>query len=421
MKRIIKIPLVANGDLESIIVESNNIFALKEKYNFKSFKQIEDLVRGYTIYPRFEIFVLNQDETEKYELPLEDIISGGNYQENYQNGQRRTLSFTLNNEDGRYTPSPNTIWVGQKFSLKIGMQIQETEDIIWFNKGIFVCSDINPSKTKEQKTVSISLKDKFSVFEGNSGTLTTSLDIEVGTDIESIIKDILLREIGNGSVVDPKPFVYHTSFKGKKTPQKISESAGSKWSSVILKLATFLSAEVFYNADGQLTFVPIVDIMQDSEKPVLFNFFENEGDFQTNGFNLQFENIVNKVVVIGANVNGRTYTAEAVNSNSKSPTNYKRIGYKTGDLINDSAITSDILAKERAEYELRKQSILKSTSSTTVYFNPMLSVNNLISITDDYYKLSRERFLLQTVSFGIDYSGIMSISSVNINELPFTY
>lgn len=421
MRHIIRIPLVASGDVEAITVESSSLTSI-EKYDFKSLKQVEDLIRGYTIYPRFEIFVLNDDETERYMLPLEDILSGGSYNENYQNGQRKTLSITLNNDDGKYTPSIDTIWVGQKFSLKIGMQLNnETNDTIWFNKGVFICSEANPSKTQETKTVALSLRDKFSMFESKTGTLTTSLNIDVGTDIESIIRDVLLYDNGNGYPLDPKPFIYHTSFKGKKTPQKISENAGAKWSSVLLKLATFLSAEIFYNSDGNLTIVPMIDVVQDSDKPVLFDFFEDEGNFQTDSFNLQFDNIVNRIVVIGANVNGRTYKAEAINSNPYSPTNYRRVGYRTGDIVNDSAITSDVLAQERADYELRKQSILKSTSSTGVYFNPLLSVNNLISITDDHFNLSRDRFLLQSISFNIDYSGIMNISSANIKDLPFTY
>jgi hypothetical protein len=54
--------------------------------------------------------------------------------------------------------------------------------------------------------------------------------------------------------------------------------------------------------------------------------------------------MVNRVVVIGANVNGKTCRAEAVNDRAISPINYKKIGYRTGDIVNDSNITSDSLA-----------------------------------------------------------------------------
>ena len=68
--------------------------------------------------PRFRIHWLNEDETVKMILPEEDIISGY-YNENYQNGQRRSLSITLFNEDGRYKPSINGIWANVKFSFEM--------------------------------------------------------------------------------------------------------------------------------------------------------------------------------------------------------------------------------------------------------------------------------------------------------------
>ena len=63
---------------------------------------------------RFRIFVLYPDETINYELPLEDILSGGSYSENYQNGQRRSLSFSLYNVEGKYNPGINNLWAGTK-------------------------------------------------------------------------------------------------------------------------------------------------------------------------------------------------------------------------------------------------------------------------------------------------------------------
>ena len=69
------------------------------------------------IRPRFRIHWLNEDETVKDILPMEDIISGS-YNENYQNGQRRNISLTLHNDDKRYTPSINGIWDNVKFSFE---------------------------------------------------------------------------------------------------------------------------------------------------------------------------------------------------------------------------------------------------------------------------------------------------------------
>ena len=82
--------------------------------------------------------------------------------------------------------------------------------------------------------------------------------------------------------------------------------------------------------------------------------------------------------------------------------------------INDSSIYSDDLAQQRANYELRKVSILKTTMTLSVAYNPLLFVNNLITIVDEHYKINRARFLIQSISFTIGEGNAMSISCSNI-------
>ena len=122
---------------------------------------------------------------------------------------------------------------------------------------------------------------------------------------------------------------------------------------------------------------------------------------------------------MGASNETGTHIAEAVNDDSQSPLCYQRIGYRIASPINDSNITNDMLAQERADYELRQVLIAKSSLNSTVFFNPLLTVNNLVTYTDDFFSLKRERLILQSVSFSLDYSGTMSISASNIKNLPF--
>ena len=84
------------------------------------------------------------------------------------------------------------------------------------------------------------------------------------------------------------------------------------------------------------------------------------------------------------------------------------------EYINDSNIYSDDLAQQRANYELRKFGILKTTMNIQVSFNPLLFVNNLVTITDKYYNLTRERFLIQSISYTIGNESQMTVSCSNI-------
>jgi len=368
--------------------------------------------------PRFKILVLYPDETINYEIPLDDIQIGGSYSENYQNGQRRSLSFTLYNESGKYTPDINTLWTGTRLRLEMGLNLIDNTTI-WFSKGIYVINKLTPNYTSSGKTLQISASDKFSLFEDSTGKLDVTYEIEAGSNIEEVIKTILLTDMGNGFPLDSRPIIYHSSLKNKTTQCVISKSPGDSYGSILLDLATQLSAEIFYNAQGYLTILPINDVTNDSDKTLIYNFNTSKGDISQLDFNFDMNTIVNKIIVIGSSANGGVYRSEALNDDISSPLCYQRIGYRLGNVINDSNITSNVLAEERAKYELRQQLVIKSSTTASVLFNPLLEVNNLITITDEFFNLNYERFLIQSVSCSLDFSGTTSITFSNLRNLPF--
>ena len=369
------------------------------------------------IRPRFRLHWLNEDETVKDILPMEDIVSGS-YNENYQNGQRRNISLTLHNEDKRYTQSINGIWDSVKFSFESGIEIDGGE-VIWFPKGIYIVSNVTSSNSSGGKTVNVDLTDKYSIFEGRSGTFETTYSISPGITIQDIITDILNYNRGDGTRLDPKPMVYNSAFLDKKTQATITKEAGSNFGEVLNELATQLSAEVFYDTLGNLTWVPINETSDDIDKPIIYQLYDVEGDFNNNDLSFGMSDIVNRVIVTGATVNGGVCRATALNDDPSSPMCYQRIGYRTADVINDTNITSDILAQERADYELRQKLILKTTASVTTMFNPLLMVNNMVGITDEFYGFEQEKFLIQSLSYSLDASGTMSLSLTNARNLPF--
>lgn len=368
--------------------------------------------------PQFRIYVLYPDETINYEIPQEDIQLGGSYNENYQNGQRCSLSFSLYNENGNYTPNINTFWAGTRLRLDVGIKVSDSETY-WFQKGIFVINSVTPSLSPSSKIVSVSAGDKFTLLDGSTGKLSSTYEIPADTDIESLILDILHTNIGDGYLLDPKNFIFNSAFRGKKTQISIAKNAGETLGSILLDVASQLSAEVYYNEMGTLVFVPINEVTLDKDKPLLYSFETSRGDISGLDFSFDYNSIINRIIVIGTSSSGGTFTSEAVNSDPGSPLCYQRIGYRTGDIINDSNIYSMQLAEERADYELRKQLILKSSTSASVIFNPLLKVNNIIAISDEFFNLNHERFLLQSISYSLDYSNQMSITFSNLSNLPF--
>ena len=405
-------------NIDYLIVGGNSPVDYLNKY--LKISEIKKILDRNTIYPRFKIFILNTDETVNYEIPENDIILGGMYNENYQNGTRRTISFSLNNEDGKYSPSINNLWVNTRLALECGIEIPDEGIIIWFKKGIYIINSISPSKTIEKKTVSISCSDKFGLLTGSLGTVTFTTEIPSKTKIKNVIQDILMTSTGNGEILDSKPFFYHPSFENEVLPVSITLSAGDNYGSAITQIADILSAEVFYDGFGMLNFVPIADTTYDSNKPNLYDF--SLKNLQNEDFSFNVDSFINCIYVVGANVNGHTCYSIQKNENPLSPICVSRIGLRTGSVINDSNITTDYLAEERAKYELRKKTIAESTLGSSVIFNPLLSVNNIVTFTDkEDFELQRDRFLIQSISFSLDYSGTMSLTVSNTENLPFNF
>lgn len=377
-----------------------------------SMSYLTDVLKRPTIKPRFRLFVLNPDETINYEIPEEDIIiNSGNFTENYQNGQRKSVNINLINIDGKYTPSINTIWVHDRFRFDIGLEFDG--QVYWFPRGIYILGNPSADHQDSDKQVSLTLVDKFAVLEGKAGTLEATYEIPVDSDIEQAIMGILTLDNGSGYPIDLKPIIYDRAFKGLKMPYTLSKDAGSTLGEMLLEIGTILNAEVYYNSQGNLCFININETTLDVQKASLWDYSDEDRDYGSATANYDFENAVNEVHVVGDNINNEIFSAMAKNENPVSPLCIQRIGRRI-EYINDSNIYSDDLAQQRADYELRKFGILKTTMNIQVSFNPLLFVNNLVTITDKYYNLARERFLIQSISYTIGNESQMTVNCSNI-------
>lgn len=362
----------------------------------------------------FRLFVLNPDESVNHEIAQEDIIiDSGNFNENYQSGQRKNLNISLINIDGKYTPSINTIWIHNKFRLDIGMKINNKT--YWFPRGIYILNNPSVTHNDSDKQISLSLVDKFAILEGKAGTLETTYEIPVGSDIKQAIEGILNLDSGSGYPIDLKPIIYDKTFEGRTMPYTLTKDAGSTFGEMILDIGTILNAEIYYNSQGNLCVININETTQDNNKASLWDYSEDDGNYCSSSVSYDFENAINEVQVVGDNIDNAIYSASSKNINPESPLCIQRIGRRI-EYINDSNIYNDTLAKQRANYELRNLSILRTTITLTVSFNPLLFVNNIITITDDYFGIERGRYLIQSISYNIGSSNQMTLSCSNVDK-----
>lgn len=407
-----------------LALSSGNIVPLSKQYGSDyisvdtNIKALMNLLNGDVVAPRYRLFILNPDDTVKVPIPIEDIISDGNYTENYQNGQRASLSFTLYNQNGRYTPTINQLWANARVRLDAGVE-QQDGAIVWAQKGIFVLNNSNPVVQPGNYTVSFSADDKFGVLERGPGLLEYAFEVESGVLISSLVKELLATQRGDGYPLDSQEPYFYPSLVDKRTQAKISKTPGESVGSIILTLAEHMGAEVFYNAQGRLCFYPLSLVGEDKDKPILFHYQTETGNLDGLSFSLNYSEIINKVVLVGSTVNGAVVRATAQNDDPNSPLSVQKIGTRLS-VINDSSIQNKIVAEENARYQLRQKLVLKSSVNLTTPFSPIFGVNNLILVSDNFFKLEKQPFLIQSVNFSLNYGGTMSLSVSNIDNLPFT-
>lgn len=369
--------------------------------------------------PRFRISVLNQDESISYVIPPSDIPENGiSYTEEYQNGARRSITLELINKDGKYSPSINGIWLSTKFRFDIGLETKG--NILWFPRGIYIMGDVSLTHNDSDSTVSIQLKDKFAMFEGKLGTLEEAYEIEANSDIYGAINGILNSSMGNGYIYDYKSVILDPSFYNFRTKATIRIEEGGSISDLIDAIATQLSAEYYYNNIGNLCFYPINETIDDSNKPIIWVFDHLYREPHNMSLNYKNEDVINVVKVVGDNVSYGIYSAVVTNENPSSPICIQQIGRRVAPKYTEANVWSNDIAESLANYYLRQASFLSVDFSCEVAFNPVLAVNNIIEVDDEFTSLRRDKLLLTSISYNSE-SGLMSLKLCNTADLPSTF
>ena len=231
------------------------------------------------------------------------------------------------------------------------------------------------------------------------------------------MKGIMNFSLGNGYILDYKPIILDPSFVGFKTQTTIRADEGENLGKIIEALATQMSAEYYYNNVGNLCFYPINETVDDSSKPIIWNFSNINRELHNLELNYQNENIVNVIKVVGDNIDNIIYSAVVSNDNPMSPICVQRVGRRIAPKYSECNIWRNDLAYDLARYYLRKASFVSVDFSCNVSFNPILSVNNICEIENKALNYHREKLLITSIAFGSG-DGQMSLKLCNTKDLP---
>lgn len=376
-----------------------------------------EALKSPVIEPIYRICILNEDETELEDI-TEHIIDGtGVYNIEQKTGQRASLNFELSNIDHRWNLSiyKNSIYFNTKFVLYIGIVVDNS--VYWNKKGVFVVENITPNRDTE--TISIQLKDKFAMLDGTvGGKISDKVYFPNGTRIKDIVCALLVMDKGNGKPYDAKPIIFPAKYEHMLIMYDIIKDVESTIGDIYIELAELMSCYVYYGDSGSLEFVEGYNNRVACTLPIAYHFSTETMDLIV-GSSAEYNaaNIVNKVVVIGGNINGKIFTATAQNDDLRSPTNIHLFPDTRVKVVTNDNVYTDELAQDLADFTLTNESRLTIAEKFTCMWTPHLTVNQVVTLTDDYMRYKAQKFIVNSLSYELSGNGKITGSMTSVGDI----
>jgi len=175
--------------------------------------------RQFDIKVRFEILDWSENTIDEI---VQDIKSDsiGTITANYQQGIRRTVSFSLYDYKNEYSLTEDSPFqTFKKFKLYLGLV--DNEDIYWYEQGVFITKNISYNNN----LLTVEAVDKFAVFTEELGfcCLQETYVIPYGVKVKTIIKDILLLQSSNSQVYDSIEPIIDINYVDVSLPYEIKK------------------------------------------------------------------------------------------------------------------------------------------------------------------------------------------------------
>lgn len=322
---------------------------------------------------------------------------------------RRTCDLSLLVTDSSFLIGEDKkIWINKRVRVEIGIKSIITDEIVWFNKGIYCINQPSLKYNSTTKTLSLQGLDIMCLLDGTlDGNLEALVTrINVGTDISTAIKDTA-QNLGGVDNLNIENI-------GRVTPYTIEKTAGNTVYSILKELADlYKDWDLYFDENGVLVFQKIKNKIND---PIIINFAEIQQDLiQDYSIDADFQNVKNKVIIYGKQFdNGIQIKSTKTNEDPNNPFNINKIGVKSITLPNQNAYNqeqADILA----EYYLKQYSNLNEKVNITclpIYF---LDVNKLVYFNKPEINLVG-KYLITNINIPLSINNLMTFNAYKIYE-----
>ena len=325
----------------------------------------------------------------------------------------------------------------------------------YFPQGVFVISDPQTKWSPGERTVTYSLLDKWAMLDGTlGGRMSYALQIDSPTNnrpnVFSLMSKLLafdkytLADLPIGVTdktlqLDPTSPRFTNYYNGFTVQQTYSDGTtetvpftaltydltignGSTIANGIDELNKLLASWYGYDATGRFFVDPSQDDLNDTQKPLLYNFTTSDPKFFSLSETQKTGELYNNVVVCGQGSTYSNYYGRAYNADPASETNIYKAGLKTL-WQNESNLSSEKQCKDLAAFLLRQKTNL--SSSVTIRCGQFFHFRENACVTvqrDDLPGHPIKRYLVTGYTLPLGDAGEMSLtcSSVSDNNFAIT-
>ena len=179
------------------------------------------------------------------------------------------------------------------------------------------------------------------------------------------------------------------------------------------------ACDIYYDTEGRLHLEKGNEKMDMEDFNSLWDYSDKEPEYFSPQLNYDFKSVFNVVKVVGDNPSSTDlFEVTLKNEDPSSPTRIALLGEKI--LYIESSFCYNLQrTKDFANYMLKKKTMVPLTFSLQSSFIPHQDVNKIITITDDYYNFSQQRFVIQSLTIPLTTKSLMDIECTNTALIPY--
>jgi len=343
---------------------------------------------------------------------------GGDINIDANSAIRRRCSINLAITDSSFLISEDSkIWLDKLFRVEIGIKNLITDEIVWFNKGIYAINSPSVKYSATEKTLSLEGLDLMCTFDGTLGGSLEAVTIKIpaNTPVFDAVKTIATSF---GYISKNNLYIEQNT---ATIPYELEVQAGDSVYSLLEKIRDlYMDFEMFFDEGGRFIYQKIksryVSTNPSINDIVSYSFLEENDLAVDYSIDYNFSNVRNKIIIYGKMLdNGIQVKYILENTDENSPFNINKPMGIIPFVFKDDNIFTEDQAEQRANYEYYLHNNMCEKVNIDLAPLYFLECNLMVEFNKSEINLFG-KYLIDSISIPLSHDGNSSLSTHKVYE-----